>query len=818
MKTGKSFLANPNGARLGVFLCECGAKIAPRVDLKALAQNLKDSGSADYIDILPFACTRPGLETVKKVVFAGRLNRLVIAGCERRIMLKKFEQELKGMGLEEGLVDMVNLRDHVAQTRQGKPGELAQQGAKLIKASLAGLKTLAAPREIKVEFHEPVLVLGGGMAGYGAAQELVRRGIKVLLALPSGDPEAELRQLHDRYPGERHYHERLRQLRRELDKSKLAQVLAGGQVTQVLGRVGDYNVTFSFPDGEPDQVHRVGAIIAALDGQILDQGPEFGHDGVRVLSQRELEESIWANGPPQGRVVFWINDQEIGQPFGELSAKAAWHTASFIREQSPGAKAAILYNHQIPLPLSASERARARELGIALIPYDGSVRPAVQSGFITFDRLDDQIEQELPWDQLVLSPRWGIDPEATHIARILGKAAVDGEFLERHPQVVWPQMVGLDEKLPIVGSARRPCDLREALRQGRQAAKKIAALVEKARAGQLFAPLNVCMVDESKCATCNLCLEICDSAGIQPIEGMGQDSPRMVDPMLCTGAGTCSAACPHLAISSQIYNTTRNEAAAAELARQLSPNEYMGFGCRWSGTPAADHAGLRGLTMSSRFYLLPILCIGQLDPKVMGRVFLEGANGLLLISCKPEECHHNYGLDHTWGRVSLVKKLLSLCGLERERITLAHSDLNRPEEYIHTVESFQAVMDRLGPIRRDARTKNMLAALYETLKNPRVRWVLGVSLRRPWDTKYPGDQRNALTYDQTVMDIVKEEFFRARVTVLLQEQSRFLNLGEITAVLGEEEDRTYNCLKELAGVGVVSRIFKNRTPYYSLQA
>ena len=581
--------------------------------------------------------------------------------------------------------------------------------------------------------------------------------------------------------------------------------------------MGDYHVTFAFAEGQPEETLQVGAIIAALDWDLLDQGPEFGHDGVRVLSQRELEEYIWEHGAPNHRVVFWINDVEIGQPHGQLSARAAWHTASYIREQAPQATVAILYNSQIPLPLSTSERRRARELGVALVPYDGSVRPAVQSGYITYDRPDDQIEQELPWDRLVVSPRWGISQVVTSTARILGKAAVEGEFLERHPQVVWPQMVGLDEKLPIVGSAKRPCDLREALRQGRQAAGKIAALVEKARAGKLFAPLNVCMVDESKCESCNLCLEICDSSGIQPMEGLGGSTPRVVDPMLCTGAGTCSAACPHLAISSQIYNTTRHEVTAAALARQLGEKELMGFGCRWSGLPSADHAGLRGLTMSSRFYLLPIHCIGQLDPKVMGRVFMEGANGLLLLSCKPEECHHNYGLDHTWGRVSLIKKLLSLCGLERERITLAHSDLNKPEEYIRTVNSFLATMDRLGPIPRDDQTMNKLRALYETLKLPRVRWVLGVSLRRPWDTKYPGDQRNALTYDQTVMDIVSEEFFRTRLTVLLQQQGRFLNLGEISAALGAEEERTYNYLKELAGEGLISRIFKNRTAYFCLQ-
>ena len=251
-------------------------------------------------------------------------------------MLNKFEQELKSLGLEEGLIDMVNLRDHVAQVHQGAPAELALQGSKLIKASLAGLKTLKAPVEAKVEFNEPVLILGGGLASYGAAQELMRRGIGTVMALPSADPEEEIRRLHDHYPGERQYHDRLRQIRRELDKSPLVKIISGGRVEKVLGRVGDYHVTFSFGEGQPEETFEVGAIIAALDGVTPGPGP-----GVRPRRGPGAEPagngrvSSGSRAPPTHRVVFWINDVEIDQPYGQLSARAAWHTASYHQGTSP---------------------------------------------------------------------------------------------------------------------------------------------------------------------------------------------------------------------------------------------------------------------------------------------------------------------------------------------------------------------------------------------------------------------------------------------------------------------------------------------------
>jgi len=806
-----------NVARCGVILCECRPKIAPGVDLPALVKLLQNPAPASHLEILPFPCLSPGLEKVKEAVSQKGLNRLVIAGCEPRIMLKKFERELEALGLEEGQIDMVNLRDHVVQAHVGKPAELAVKGAKLIKASLAGLLALEPSPKVKVEFKGPVMVLGGGLATYGAALELLRQQIETIIVVPTTDVEEEISTLPERYPGEHHYHDRLRRIIGEVQESPLVQMISGVELEKVMGHLGDYTVTFSNGNKQLPQVYQVGAVIAALDGEMLHHGSDFGHDGVRVLCQTEMEEAITTHGPPAHHVVFWINDYEANQPYAQLSTKTAWNMACDIREKSVQSQVSILYNNKMPLPLSTSERVKARTLGIPWIPYDGSIRPTVQAGYITYSRLDDHIEYELPWDQLVLSPKRSVGLHATKIAKILGEEVVEGEFLELYPQMVRPDQVGLDERVLIAGSARKPCDLRESLREGRHAAGKIADLVQKAKAGQLFAPRNVCTVDQSRCTGCGLCKEVCGCGGIQPVEGVGGNIPRSVDPMVCTGDGTCAASCPHLALTLQNNTTAQHEARVAALAQRLAEDEVPGFGCFWSGTAAADHAGLRGLTYSRRFHLLPIRCIGQLDPSVMARAFLEGANGLLLIGCNPEECHHSYGLDHTWNRILLIKKLLSLCGLERDRIALSHCDLNKPEQYVRTVGSFLTTMDRLGPIVRDAQSQGKLRALYDTVLNPRVRWVLGVSLRRPWEMTYPADQRDALAYDETLTDVLFEEFVRTRITNLLHYHEGFLQLDDITKALGVEKQRALNCLKDMADEGLLSRIFKDRTPYYSLR-
>ena len=81
----------------------------------------------------------------------------------------------------------------------------------------------------------------------------------------------------------------------------------------------------------------------------------------------------------------------------------------------------------------------------------------------------------------------------------------------------------------------------------------------------------------------------------------------------------------------------------------------------------------------------------------------------------------------------MLKKLLSLAGISRQRIALAHADLNKPEEFVKTVDSFAQAVALLGPIDRSPNVQEKLQTIYELIKyNTRVRHLLSASLRRPW--------------------------------------------------------------------------------------
>ncbi len=806
-----------NDSKIGVFLCGCGPRIAPLVDLHFLQNKLAAEPDLAYVGREPYSCLLPGLESIRDAVREHGLNRLVVAGCEARLMLKKLEEQLVGVGLEQGQIDMVNLRGQVAAVHNLSPEDMAEKAAKLICAAAAGLKALTPLPNERVTFEAPVMLLGGGISTYSAAQELLRQGIDCMLAVQTDEYQDELRRVHKHYPGERHYYGRLEAILQEVAASSLVRRIIVGELKSLTGRTGSFTTTFTSPkDGTPC-VYQAGMVIACLDGQLLNQGSNFGYDGKNVICHVEAEEMISTTGVPSGHVVFWINDYEAGQvEFINLSARTAWSMGRYMREHSPLTKVTILYDNQISIPISAAERKLSRNLGIEWQAYDRSLRPTVQANFVTYCDPITCTEEELPWDKLVLSPRRSVGVEVTKTAKVLGIASKDGCFLEQHRAKVRPEMRGREEVF-LAGSARYPCDLYEALRQGQRVAKRTAEIVHKGKAGKLYAPRMVCTIEQSKCIGCGLCNEICDCGSIEPVEVSRGNASRHIDPMVCTGGGTCAAACPYHALTLLNNSTAQHEARVAELTRRLGPGEALAFGCVWGGLAAADNAGVKSLRYDPRIYLLRVGCVGQLDPVIMAKAFVEGAPGLLLIGCPPEKCHHSYGVDHTWARVNLIKKLLGLCGLDRQRIALAHVDLNQPKQYIRTVNSFAALIDKLGPVKRDPLTLSRLQGLYDTVSNARVRWVLGAGLRRPWEEPYPGDQRNAMLFDKSFMDIVNEEYIGVRIThQLLRRQTNPMVLDELSQVLCEEKSKIIAKLREMISEGSITRIHKDGIAHYAI--
>ena len=102
----------------------------------------------------------------------------------------------------------------------------------------------------------------------------------------------------------------------------------------------------------------------------------------------------------------------------------------------------------------------------------------------------------------------------------------------------------------VVGCAAGPRGIRYSVRDGREAALAIEALLSRA---PLQLPENIASVDDERCAGCGQCVESCEYGAITLEEKIDLRSGHkyrlaVIDPRRCWGCGNCHATCPSTSI------------------------------------------------------------------------------------------------------------------------------------------------------------------------------------------------------------------------------------------------------------------------------
>lgn len=798
--------------RTGVFLCDCGKAIGGRIQLAVLESGLKSEEGVAVVRTQPRYCLAPGLADLSDTVERDGLNRVVLGACSDRIMKHRFAGALQDLGLLESQIDVVNLKDHVALAHDESGEEPTRKAATLLAGAVAGLRLLEPRAPVECPFEGAAIIAGDGISGFEAARELSRNGLESVVLSKFEKPADVLASLPSRYPGSRYHFRSLETLLEEVYSSPLVTVVRDRPVESFDGRAGGYRLGLKQPD-ESILEMRGAAVILAMDREYVPEGGDGIGDGGRIMDQVAFEACLAGSAFSAGEVVFWVRDDAGDRRTAELCATAAWNNSRFLTGKYPGVSATILHPADIRLPLTGADLMRARSSRIRIHAYDPHIRPVVQSDFLTFVTPKERMECEIGWSTLVVPSVPGPPAQVLpDLARYLPVFS-DGWRLKKPPlrlkagqkPVAWTV---------LAGSAQEPCSLDEALQQGKSAAWEVLGLRDKSRNGGLAGPAVVASVDPDLCEGCGLCNEICTCGAISHVKPGRGPAPRSMDPHACSGCGSCAAACPYGAIR-MINNDGRQlEAKVRRIVAGMKENDVLGFVCSWGGQGAAELAAVRGLKYSSRLFMIPVPCLGSVDPYILSLAFLNGANFVMLAGCRPtSSCHFGHGIDHAWFRVNLVKRLLELSGLDRRRVSLGYVDADEPEAFVKMVDSFIEEADLMGPIDRADGQRERLRAAHAALHNPRLRWVLGTSLRRVSEMEFPSTPFNAYSYDEVVRDIVEEEYLAARILGVLAGAA--LDPPQIVRALGESLPKVCPLLDEMVKGGRVSCNWGEPYPVYT---
>ncbi len=290
--------------RVGLYVCHCGGNISDYVDVKKVAESLKQ----DDLDVvvskdLMFDCSDASQNEMIEDIKNQKLDRIVVAACSPKLHEITFRGTAKRAGLNPYMFYHADIREQSSWAHgDDKAGATAKATAHA-RAAIAYVQLADPLEKIRTESTQTVLVIGGGIAGIRAAIDLAEKNVGVVLVEKSPYLGGHVAQLGEIYPYGKRGHEVVSDLASELIGKKNVAVFTNATVEFYKGYVGKFEVkikvsprhviseTPSLDQRDEEITVQVGSIVVAtgFDSYSPKVG-EFGYGVVKgVVTLPELE-------------------------------------------------------------------------------------------------------------------------------------------------------------------------------------------------------------------------------------------------------------------------------------------------------------------------------------------------------------------------------------------------------------------------------------------------------------------------------------------------------------------------------------------------
>jgi heterodisulfide reductase subunit A len=676
--------------RIGVFICECGGKISDVIDVSSVADGAREMPGVVLVQRELYGCSRVGLRDIGQAIEEHELDRVVIVGCTPRTTGPLFEAALGEAGLGISCWELVNVREQCALVHAEDPQGATNKALDLTRMGVAKAAVGDPVRKVQVEVEPAALVIGGGIAGLTAAVTVAARGFPVKLVEKAPVLGGQVGRLHALYPSGESAQELIGKKIRAVEEHEEIEVLTGARVTDVSGSVGGYQVTVA-QDGRISEF-RVGAVIVAIGAQESQPTEEFEGDGVRVMTQSELEQALQKGGAKAKRVAIVV-DEPNPESYSAVCAAAALKNSVVLKARDPESVVSLLFN-DLSSDLSSAVVRDAKALGVRFYKYDGRQPPRLTDhGVEVYDHLREK-EATIPCDLMVRAMPLVPQDDAAALARMLGIPLDERGFL-LEPSVRLRPGTYVPKGIFVCGSAHYPVGVNESVFQGYRAA---ARALRHLSAGRLTSRGPRARVIESLCVGCGSCVETCPFQAISMVGREGTLSVSRIDVALCTGCGNCTVVCPAKAIVMEPYTDQELVAQinAALAGRSQGESRILALMCEWSGYAAADLAGAEGRQYPSNVRIIRLGCSARFDPYLVLWAFLQGADGVLLGACDPGMCHYVEGNKWAAERVETLGRMLKRAGFDSRRLRLEWFKADDAEQFVKVVREFSDDIEYLG--------------------------------------------------------------------------------------------------------------------------
>jgi heterodisulfide reductase subunit A len=270
--------------RVGVYTCYCGGNISGVVNCDGVAEAMGKQANVVCSRTDISMCSSVGQALIEKDIKELGVNRVVVGACAPALHEATFRGAVTRAGLNPYLYTHVGLREQDSWAHPHDKGGATEKAMHLMSAGIAKARLLDALEPIRLEAKKHALVIGGGVAGMRAAQDLACQGIAVTLVEKEPYLGGRVAQWEKTFPINDSAIELVNKLVEQVSTNPNVTILTQAEVVGVSGYVGNYSV----------QVQQHSRGIAAEDAekviaacaQYVENPFDFGLSKRKVVYQR----------------------------------------------------------------------------------------------------------------------------------------------------------------------------------------------------------------------------------------------------------------------------------------------------------------------------------------------------------------------------------------------------------------------------------------------------------------------------------------------------------------------------------------------------
>jgi F420-non-reducing hydrogenase iron-sulfur subunit len=125
--------------------------------------------------------------------------------------------------------------------------------------------------------------------------------------------------------------------------------------------------------------------------------------------------------------------------------------------------------------------------------------------------------------------------------------------------------------------------------------------------------------------------------------------------------------------------------------------KIVAFVCNWCTYAGADLAGTSRTKYASNVRIVRFPCTGRIDFMLLMKAFENGADGVIVSGCHPNDCHYTSGNFHARRRWIVFRSLLDFIGFDTDRITFSWVSAAEGNKWASLVNEVTDKMKAKGP-------------------------------------------------------------------------------------------------------------------------